>query len=279
MEENGIKLTGRTLFVTDLDGTLLRRDATLSEFTKTTVNGLIDKGMLFTYATARSGETSSIVTSGLKTSAPRVLYNGAFICGTDGEIISSHTFSERDKDIVRDLIGSGVYPIVYSLQGGKEKFSFIPDKLSRGCAGFIETRKDCVRYNPVSTERELIGGEMFYISCVDERDKLAPFYEKYRREYYCVLSTSVYSGECWLEIMPKKANKADALLELKSMLGCRLVVFGDGKNDIEMFETADESYAVANAVDELKAVATAVIDSNTADGVAKRLKELFGAQK
>ena len=36
----------KTLYVTDLDGTLLRTDDTVSPFTINTVNGLVDKGML-----------------------------------------------------------------------------------------------------------------------------------------------------------------------------------------------------------------------------------------
>ena len=47
-----------------------------------------------------------------------------------------------------------------------------------------------------------------------------------------------------------------------------LVVFGDGKNDIDMFELADESYAVQNAHEELKKYATAIISSNDEDAVA-----------
>ena len=55
----------KTLYVTDLDGTLLRTDDTVSPFTINTVNGLVDKGMLFTYATARSLVSASVVTRGL----------------------------------------------------------------------------------------------------------------------------------------------------------------------------------------------------------------------
>ena len=51
------------------------------------------------------------------------------------------------------------------------------------------------------------------------------------------------------------------------------MVFGDGRNDLDMFEMADESYAVENAVDELKAAATGVIACNEDDGVAKWLLE------
>ena len=74
--------------------------------------------------------------------------------------------------------------------------------------------------------------------------------------------------------MPAAASKSNAIRQLKALLGCdRLVVFGDGKNDIDMFELADESYAVSNAVPELKAIATGVITSNDEDGVARWLLE------
>ena len=74
--------------------------------------------------------------------------------------------------------------------------------------------------------------------------------------------------------MPKCASKAIAVKQLKEYLQAeKVIVFGDGKNDIDMFEAADEAYAVENAVDELKNIAAAVIDSNNRDGVAKWLKE------
>ena len=60
------------------------------------------------------------------------------------------------------------------------------------------------------------------------------------------------------------------------MLKCeKLIVFGDGKNDIDMFELADESYAVQNADEDLKKYATAIISSNDEDGVAKWLDSTF----
>ncbi len=48
--------------------------------------------------------------------------------------------------------------------------------------------------------------------------------------------------------MPVNASKANAVRPLKSLLECeKMIVFGDGKNDVDMFEAADESYAVENA--------------------------------
>ncbi|MDE7163975.1 MAG: HAD family hydrolase [Clostridiales bacterium] len=264
----------KTLYVTDLDGTLLTKDQVVSEYSKRVINELVDNGMLFTYATARSLETASMVAKGINVSAPRVLYNGAFVRDTDGRLLLSHTFENQGKNIVNDLIAAGVYPIVYALIDGQEKFSFIPEKQSRAAAEFNKTREACVRYNPVSSVQELLRGDIFYITCIDDAQKLAPLYDKYKNDYSCVYSSDIYSGDQWLEIIPKKATKANALLELKQMLNCRLVVFGDGKNDIDMFKVADECYAVENAVNELKDIATSIIPNNNCDGVAKQLIKL-----
>ena len=71
---------------------------------------------------------------------------------------------------------------------------------------------------------------------------------------------------------PKGVSKANAVMELKKLMGCdRVVCFGDGRNDVSMFGMADECYAVENAVPELKEIATAVIGGNNDDGVANWL--------
>ena len=76
--------------------------------------------------------------------------------------------------------------------------------------------------------------------------------------------------------MPLAASKSNALKQLQELLECeKLVVFGDGKNDVDMFELADESYAVENAHEELKKYATAMIPSNNDDGVAKWLDHML----
>ncbi len=77
-----------------------------------------------------------------------------------------------------------------------------------------------------------------------------------------------------MEIIPKHVSKAKAILQVKELLNVDYVVaFGDGMNDIEMFEVADECYAVENAVGELKKIATGIIGSNEEDGVARWLQE------
>ena len=265
----------RTLYVTDLDGTLLRSNERTSDFTNRTINELSRKGMLFSYATARSYSTSAKVTKGLDAKIPLIVYNGALVIdNVSGEILLSNFFESDVTSILDDLLAHGVYPIVYSFIGGVEKFSYLPHLSSKGVMDFVATRRGDRRDHPVSAVEELYEGEIFYFACIDEEEKLRPLYEKYRDALHAVYQRDIYSGEQWLELMPKAASKANAIRQLKQHLHCdRLVVFGDGKNDVDMFELADECYAVSNAHDDLKAIATAVIGPNNDDSVAKWLLE------
>lgn len=263
----------KTLYVSDLDGTLLHSDEKTSDFTNQAINQLGEKGMLFCYATARSYQTSHKVTAGLNAKIPLIIYNGTMVVdNVDGTFLIKNFFGKDVIPLLHDLFQNHIYPIVYSFIDDIEKFSYIEEKCSEGMKLFTETRRNDKREKIVSSESELLQGEIFYITCIDEKEKLEPLYEKYKEIYHCVFHLDIYTHVYWLEIMPKEASKAHAIQQLKKLLGCeRLVVFGDGKNDIDMFELADESYAVENAVEELKEIATGIIESNNEDGVAKWL--------
>lgn len=263
------------LYVSDLDGTLLRSDETLSQFTIDTINELTSKGMLFSYATARSLVTAKKVTKGLNTHFPLIVYNGAFIMdNVTEEILAAHYFERDISNVFAELFANDIYPIVYAYRDGAEKFSFIPEKCTAGMDKFIQSRNGDRRTNPVNTPDELMEGNPFYITCIDIPEKLESFYKKYKDQYHAVYQRDIYTGDQWLEIMPREASKSRAIQELKEMLKCeRLITFGDGKNDMDMFELSDEAYAVENADEELKVIATKIIASNNEDGVARWLKE------
>ena len=265
----------RTLYLSDLDGTLLRSDQRLSPFTIDTLNSLIGQGMLFSYATARSYITASRVTQGITPPIPVITYNGAWMLenGT-GRVLNRHGFTaEETWDIFDTLAAQGVWPIVYAMVDGVERFSFCPERCTPGMRDFNATRHGDPREHPTD-ESHLCDGEAFYFTCIDQPEKLLPLYERYQDRFQCVYSRDIYGSGQWLEIMPLEATTAQAMLELKQMLGCdRVVCFGDGENDLSLFAAADECYAVANAVESLKRAATAVIGGNDEDGVARWLLE------
>lgn len=264
----------KTLYVSDLDGTLLTPSARTSDFTNRTINGLVARGMVFSYATARSFYSSSKVAAGLNAAFPVILYNGAIMLdnASGARLLTNFFRPEEIADIRRRLTNAGVYPIVYAFVDGRERFSVWPEATSEGVKNFCETRRGDVRTRIVHSEDELFAGEVFYFTCIG--DGLSPLYDAMKDAYHCVSQIDLYDHLPWLEIMPQTATKAHAALQLKAHLGCdRIVAFGDAKNDVELFRIADEAYAVANAAPELKEIATAVIGSNEEDGVAKWLIE------
>lgn len=265
----------KCLYVSDLDGTLLRSDETVSGYTCEVINQLTKKGVLFSYATARSYVTAKKVTKGLHAKIPLIVYNGAFVIdNVTEEVLISNYFHDDIHKVLEELFDSGIYPIVYSCIDTMEYFSFIPAKCKKGMWEFLNTRKGDRRWREVQNTEELKRGNMFYVTCIDEKEKLEPFFEKYKDTYHVVFQQDIYTKEQWLEIMPREASKSNAILQLKERLGCKkMVSFGDAANDMDMFQISDEAYAVANASDALKQVATKIIGSNDEDGVAKWLAE------
>ena len=74
------------------------------------------------------------------------------------------------------------------------------------------------------------------------------------------------------------ASRPDALGNIADPHGVRpqeVIAFGDGENDVKMFQAVDHSFAMANAEDFVKAKAFAVTRSNEEDGVACVLEELL----
>ena len=270
----------KTLYVSDLDGTLLRNDKSVSAYTASTINALIERGVLFTYATARSYHTATEVTKGLFPRVPLILYNGTFVVTPEGEVLLSSTLDkERAKELLDELKIKEISPLVYAFINGEEKFSYSKSNLTRGIKAFLDDHPSDPRCNPTS-EGELSQGEIFHITCIDEYDKLEPLYNALAGEYQCVLYKDSYTNEWWLEIMPSEATKARAAEYVADLLGCeKIVFFGDGVNDLSMRGAASELYATENAHPSLKEIADGIVASNEDDGVAKWLLERISDEK
>lgn len=263
----------KVLYVSDLDGTLLNTKDKISDYSVETINALVERGMLFTYATARSLVSASVVAGELSAHIPVIVYNGAFIIRPDtGEILSSVFFTQKERETVADfLTKESIFPLVYAYVDGQERVSWLPEKENEGFRRYFAKRKGDRRFRPLADRRSLYEGEIFYFTCIGEKEELLPVYERFRGDgnYICTLQQELYSTEYFCEIMPKEATKANAIQKLKEMWGCeRVVSFGDAVNDIPMFRISDECYAVANAVEELKAMADGVIGDNDSDAVA-----------
>ena len=268
----------KTLYVSDLDGTLLHADQHISKYSLDTINTLIKSGMLFSYATARSIHSASIVTRGLELEIPVVTHNGVFVIDTKTrERIIQNSFSAEEVRLVSGFLKEKkISPLVYSFIKRTEKVSWLSGKENTGILAYLNSRKGDRRLRETHDIDSLYNGEVFYFTCIGGEGELLPVYDHFHGQnaYNVILQQDIYRPEYWCEIMPKKATKAKAVLQMKKLFGCGWVVsFGDGINDIPLFEISDECYAMANAVPELKEIATGIIDTNDNDGVARWLAE------
>ena len=268
----------KTLYITDLDGTLLTADENISEYTARTVNSLINSGVCFSYATARPYAAAGKITACLTAPFPVILYNGVFIMdNATGRVLKSNFMTDSVACSVLDtLTTSGVYPLVYHYTGGHENVSWVEAQATEEMTKFLTGHQGDLPRMPAEDKAGLYHSNIYYITCIGSAEKLLPLYTALKDNPHinAIYQQDIYSGRQWLEIMPAAASKANAILQLKEMLGCdKVICFGDGKNDLSMFAIADECYAVANAVDRLKEKATAVIAANSDDGVARWLAE------
>lgn len=270
----------KTLYVSDLDGTLLNSQAKISDFSIQTINHLIEQGMIFTYATARSLVSASPVTAGLTKNLPLIIYNGTFIVnGKTGELIHKNTFTKQQVELVKEVMEANqILPMVYALVNDRERVTIINQEMHTGVKHYLSNRDNDYRINLTEDLTSLYQGDVYYFTVIGDYENILPVYERLKDypDYNITFQQEIYRDEYWLEIMPKTASKANAILKLKEILNCDEVIsFGDAINDLPMFKISDQCYAMDNAVDVLKNEATAVIKSNDEDGVAHWLLENF----
>ncbi|MFU8876033.1 HAD family hydrolase [Micromonospora sp. SL4-19] len=269
----------RTLFVSDLDFTLLRRDATLSPRTIDTINRLVAEGMLFTYATARSFSSSRAVTRELRLTLPVITYGGTVTADPDSGEPLRVDFMEAA--VVSTILSAarevGVEPVVFAMEAGRDRIRWHPGRPSAGVQSFVTRREGDPRLLPLDGWDELDPASVFYATLIAERERLAELRVALAEVLAGAahfLSVDGYTREHWLEIHAAGGTKALAARRLADELRTgRMIAFGDNVNDVPLFGVADESCAVANAVPELRALATRTIPSNDEDGVARWLEE------
>lgn len=261
-----------TLYVTDLDGTLLRSDTTISDYSKETLNRLIEEGVMFTYATARSYMSASPLVKDLNLCCPAVIFNGVFVVDPKtGRHIIENVYSAECQALARDFfVSENIAPLVYSNIDGRERVSYLKSR-SDEVASYVNSRKGDKRLRPVNDYAELFKGDIFYFTVIDPKnipllDSVFTADNGFARN----VQRDTYYDMIWYEIYDKSASKANAVMQVKELMKADdLICFGDNFNDVSMIKAADVGVSVENACEELKKLSDFVIESNNNDGVAR----------
>jgi hydroxymethylpyrimidine pyrophosphatase-like HAD family hydrolase len=276
---------GRTLWVSDLDDTLLGPDGLLAPSTRDALSRLIADGLDFTVATARSPHTALAALDGVPLALPLVTYGGATaVDPAERRPLWWEHFDARSlAPLVGAALAAGVTPLVFWLDGDRDKVSWVRGAETSGVDAFLETRQGDPRLAPVDGWDEVDHDRGFFVSIRGEYPVVRRLSRMIRAISWgtgcsLALAGSRESGVGVLDVTPASATKGSGVRRVAEEHGfTRIVAFGDGANDLPLFAEADESWAVAGADDDVKAAATGVLDARP-DAVTAFLAERAAAR-
>jgi Cof subfamily protein (haloacid dehalogenase superfamily) len=272
----------KTLYISDLDGTLLHPNVELSSNSITIINNLIGQGMLFSVATARTIASVKPILKNITVSMPIVLMNGVAIYDlNESKYIKIEAFPKKSITSLMSIIQEyHLKGFAYTITNGVMA-TYYEELKTKGMQDFYQERVDRYqkKFIQVDDFTSLSDEPIIYFSLLDQRDYLEPIYHLLEsiQDLNCVFYKDNYSLDLWyLEIYSKTASKFHAVQYLRSYLNLdSIVCFGDNRNDLPLFEASDKKIAVGNAVAELQAKADLIIGKNYEDGVANWLAKNF----
>jgi len=251
------------MIVTDLDRTLLRSDKNISEYTAQVLSACQQRGKFVVFATARSENSCKRFTDTIKPDA--IVSNGGALVRVGEDNIYR---SAMNMETVNALLLSCVeQPNVGYITVDTDKGYFVNKPVDTNDPGWIEYLPafhvdfskglDCDAYKiTVEIEDETTANRI--------------------ASDFPTVDVIPFSGEGWYRFADNNADKWHGVKALAVNLGLKfadIAAFGDDHNDVEMLRGCGIGVAVANAIDEVKAAADYVCDTNDNDGVAKWLEE------
>lgn len=259
----------------DMDGTLLRKDHTVSDVNKKAIQQLLDRGVLVVPISARPLHGILPITNKVVPgSMPVVSLNGSYIYHNRDIVFQASIDLQDVVTIHRELQQYDVSAMYYSQL---EWFTTMDSKLVRKEQKITEVNIVIQPFEQTLASWEsrrsgpnkiLIAGEPHLIIEIEKK-----FLELHGDKLNIYKSQPRY-----LELMSLQASKAKAIQFLINQYGIlpeEIIAIGDNYNDQGMIEFAGVGVAMGNAPDAVKMAANYVTDTNNNDGVAKALDYFF----
>jgi len=271
-----------SLFISDLDGTLLGRSGELSSRSKTGIVSLFERGVNFTVASARSHFSIRGILGDLPFELPIIEFNGAYV--TDyhsGQHLLINALPPTLSALVLEVIlRADLRPFVSSFNGQQDSLTY--DLLiNEGMRWYEERRRQAgdPRLRRVNDLHASLNDEVVSMTVMAQRrDQIVQLQDQLQAQFgqrlqmYCY-ENEYSKGTWWLTIHDVRASKHIAMAWLRDryLPAARIIAFGDNLNDVEMLRHADRGIAVDNAIPELKSVADEVIGLCDDDAVIEYL--------
>ena len=258
------------MICTDLDGTMLNAEHVISEENKRAVLHFMEEGGIFTVATGRTPIAITPIFNEFLPNAPIVTHNGAAVYdlandsylaveGLDNEAIEVMEYVERN-------FGSSGFEVY----DHSDIYCYKPNKSVEwhlNIENIPLVEKD-YRDIPMPWTKAMFVQTEEQTNILREHMIATDFADRY---------SFIRSSRFFLECVSKNASKGSAMLKIKSMLPKPIhtaIGVGDNENDISLLKAADISYAVENAIDELKRVAMRITVRNREHAIARIIEEI-----
>ncbi|QDY81069.1 HAD family hydrolase [Streptomyces qinzhouensis] len=261
------------MIATDLDGTLLRGDGTVSTRNRDALAAATAAGAAHIVVTGRGVPWTRHILDDLD-------YTGLAVCGQGAQVyhagehrlLTSLTLDRKIAAIALAKLEAeiGRVALAASRDGLDGDVLISPD---------YAAHDGPLPYVPL-TDVEQLWAEPLSKIYIQHHSLDDDALTKVARETVGGLVDVVMAGPGVVELIPLGLTKATGLSLAARRLGVKAsgtIAFGDMPNDIPMFAWAAHGVAMSNAHDELKAVADAVTVSNEEDGIAVTLEGLLAA--
>ncbi|MDO1514169.1 HAD family hydrolase [Maribacter confluentis] len=255
------------MVVTDMDGTLLNSDHTVSDQFFTLFEKLKSKGIVFVAASGRQYNSIVEKLHPIKDDIIVIAENGGFAKKQETELITTPLVKEHISKILKTL---DQIPNIHAVLCGKYT-AFT----AGNSAKFTQKLKEYytefqILNNLKDVDLEIIKIAIYHFESSEAH--IYPFVKHFEKD----LKVKV-SGENWLDISSNNAHKGYALKKLMQNYNIKsdeLIVFGDYNNDLEMLALSDYGFAMANAHPNVKKMANYTTLSNDENGVEHILELL-----
>lgn len=263
-------MTGRPkLVVSDLDGTLLRTDGTVSDRTRAALAMVEDAGSTVIFATGRPTRWMHNIAEQSGHHGLAICSNGAIVYDLHTEeILERHPLAPAAGQAVIEAIKAAIPGVSFGVEHGdrfaheaayplhfddrNDTFVVTPDKLWEYPAYKLLVRHADFDPDTLLAKARDVAGEL------------------------AEMTHSSHSG--LLEVSARGVSKASTLAlfcEERGIAQEEVVAFGDMPNDLPLLAWAGTAYAMANAHPEVRAAVPLTAPSNDEDGVARTLEQLF----
>lgn len=249
----------------DIDGTILKPDHTISEFTKEAIEQVKKRGIEVFFATGRPLHEITRLAKELKVDS-FIGHNGAYAVYNNQTILNEPIDGSLIKRFLEIAKAHHHEAVLYA--PGKNYFTSLDHPLVVQFNQYFDLKD-----NALFTEDAI--DQILSLTVLNVKPSQTPLYEI--DEDIRLSQVHVEGSEHAYDILRHTVNKGEAIKKVLECLNIskeQAIAFGDGMNDKEMLETAGESFAMGNAHPDLFPYAKHKTTSVTDAGIFNGLKTL-----